>query len=186
MFKEELIIGTIQSSTEANKARLRAPICEQFAREIEEETFYDNRIGATFSYDSFATAVKKYGYGGVTHLNERQISACFMKVDQPAKLQTMSQARAIYFNNVQKSCDKEGDLLMDNADSKNEGISVDFLLHIAVLLCTHASQEEQLDEMWLLVNPQLEDEIEADTVHQFIRTLSEIAINKTKQRIEDL
>ena len=54
----------------------------------------------------------------------------------------MSQARAIYFNNVQKSCDKEGDQLMDNADSKNEGISVDFLLHIAILLCTHASQGE--------------------------------------------
>lgn len=64
--------------------------------------------------------------------------------------------------------------------------SVDYLLHLSVLLCSHESQQDQLNEMWLLVNPALDDEIEAAEMLAFVRTLAEIAVFKTNRRIESL
>ena len=38
--------------------------------------------------------------------------------------------------------------------------------------------------MWLLVNPHLNEEIDAATMLQFVRSLAEIAILQTRKRIE--
>ena len=40
--------------------------------------------------------------------------------------------------------------------------------------------------MWLLVNPALEDEIEATSLHRFVKSLAEIAVMQTRQYIEML
>ena len=40
--------------------------------------------------------------------------------------------------------------------------------------------------MWLLVNPALEDEIDAAALHQFVKSLAEIAVMQTRQYIEML
>ena len=40
--------------------------------------------------------------------------------------------------------------------------------------------------MWLLVNPTLNEDIDAGTLHHFVKILSEIAVFKTKERIESL
>ena len=79
MFKS--LLGSIEPNNEAGTASLRAPLCEQYAREIEEQTFFDHRSNCTFSYENFATSVKKFGCAGITHLNQRHISVCFSQVD---------------------------------------------------------------------------------------------------------
>ena len=40
--------------------------------------------------------------------------------------------------------------------------------------------------MWLLANPNLEDEIEADALHRLVSKLSEIAVLRTHERIVGL
>ena len=71
------LLEIIEPNNTASNAKLRAPIHEQFARSVEEQTFFDNRTGATFVYDTFAASVKKFGYGGLTHLNQKHLYACF-------------------------------------------------------------------------------------------------------------
>lgn len=109
-------------------------------------------------YDDFATSVKKFGYGGLTHLNQRQLHACFSQADQAANSTEMREARAIYF--CQEKNSKE-DVTMQT--SNNPEIDVDYevshLLNIGILLCAHNSQQDQLNEMWLLVNPMLDETI---------------------------
>ena len=75
------LLGSIEPDNKAYLARLRAPICEQFAREIEEQTFYDNRTQSTFSHGCFSNAIKKFGFGGRTRLNHRHIHASFSHAD---------------------------------------------------------------------------------------------------------
>ena len=58
------LLGYIEPNGEGKRARLRAPLCEQYAREVEEATFLDERTKQTFSYDDFSASVKKFGYGG--------------------------------------------------------------------------------------------------------------------------
>ena len=59
-------------------------------------------------------------------------------------------------------------------------------MHLFVLLCRHTSQQDQIDQMWLLVNPTLDDEIDAERIQQFMNLLSEIAVIQTKFCIQSI
>ena len=102
------------------------------------------------TYEDFAAAVKKFGYGGITHLNHKHIDLCFSHL-------AMNESKSVYFFEE------------DYESSENSRrISVNYLLKIAILLCSHKSQQEQLTEMWLLVNPYLNDTVERDVLIEFV------------------
>ena len=107
----------------------------------------------------------------------------------------MQQARATYFFKdrrfrQKRDEDEDGDQLMEireQVDPSGDAIvPLDHMLHLAMLLCSHESLEDQVHEMWLLANPNLEDEIEADALHRLVSKLSEIAVLRTHERIVGL
>ena len=75
---------------------------------------------------------------------------------------------------------------MKSDDPRDDKVSVKSLLNLSMLLCNHSSQQDQLNEMWLLVNPALDEEIDAGALHSFVGSLTEIAVYRTKRRLEGL
>ena len=61
-----------------------------------------------------------------------------------------------------------------------------YILRLAMLLCTHTSYEDQVSEMWLLINPTLDDSVSAEALCALVETLADIAVVKSKRRIEAL
>jgi len=140
----EGLLAQVQPNNEASTSRLRAPIWEQYAREVEEYTFHDHRAGGPFSYHDLSTSIKKFGFAGLTHLNSKHMEACFSHVDKEGTKEQMTLAREIYFN-------------QEGSSSKTHEVA--YLLKLAMLLCHHGTQQDQLQEMWLLINPTLEETI---------------------------
>ena len=73
----DALLAQVVPNRQAQTARLRAPLCEQFAREVEQAAFYDPVGAATFTYPAFSTGVKRFGFGGLAYLNEKHMQACF-------------------------------------------------------------------------------------------------------------
>ena len=75
---------------------------------------------------------------------------------------------------------------MKSEDAKDDKVSVKFLLNLSMLLCSHSSQQDQLTEMWLLVNPVLNEEIDAEAFYSFVSSLTDIAVHKTMRCLQGL
>ena len=79
----DALLAQVQPNKDALSARLRAPLEEQFAREVEQASLFDHRFASTFSYQHFSSSIKRFGFGGLTHLNPKHMQACFANVDSP-------------------------------------------------------------------------------------------------------
>jgi len=64
--------------------------------------------------------------------------------------------------------------------------SVSSLLKIGFLLCEHYSEDTQLADLWLLINPKLEDSVGRDTIIQFIKDLIFVAVNLIERYIKHI
>jgi len=59
-------------------------------------------------------------------------------------------------------------------------VAVDHLLKVSALLCSHASQSNQVDELWFLANRFLEDSIPKESVVDLITSLTAIAVESAR------
>jgi len=56
-------------------------------------------------------------------------------------------------------------------------VSVDHLLRLSALLCSHPSENDQLNELWLLTNKLMEETVQVEAVIEIINSMAEIAIH---------
>ena len=166
MYKD--IFPPIVPTNEAKQKKQCAPPFEKYASKVEEETFMCPRENRVFDYKILANAIKTFGFAGITQLGPKQMQVCFNQIE------LSNEAHVFYF-------DKFG-----GCEPQQYQIPVEYCLHLFVLLCSHGSQQEQIDQMWLLVNPQLNEEIDAATMLQLVRSLAEIAVLQTRKRIEGI
>ena len=72
-----------------------------------------------------------------------------------------------------------------NFSYKEDKFQVSALLKIGFLMCWHYSEETQLTDLWILINPKLEDSIPLDTVIEFIKELMYIAVDIPENMLKD-
>ena len=124
--------GSIIPDSNSEKSRLFAPLSELHAHKIENKAFHNGKTNLICSYQELANMVLRFGLTGESHLNEVQIRACLDHLQMPAEVQT------VYFKR--------------SVDGK---LYAQYVLHLAAIMCSHPSQQSQIDEMWVLVNPAL-------------------------------
>ena len=79
MFKD--IFVQLASDNEARKSRAHAPLFEQYAREVEEQTFWNINENRLATYKELANTICKFSSAGITaELNPKQIQACLNQV----------------------------------------------------------------------------------------------------------
>lgn len=64
-----------------------------------------------------------------------------------------------------------------DCSQQNLQVSVDHLLQVSALLCSHTSDIDQLNELWLLVNKLLDDTVPAQAIAELVNSMTEIAVN---------
>ena len=89
-------------SIDANQIRSRAPLFEQYIRKVEDQTFTSGDTGRLISYADFSQSVKRFGYGGLTHLNERHLAVSIAQLFGPSKeSDQIVLARKFYFSTTE-------------------------------------------------------------------------------------
>ena len=70
----------------------------------------------------------------------------------------------------------------DQFRSKDKRHSVRKLLRLGWLTCLFRSPEEQQNELWNLINPTMAESISKADVTEFVKTLTQFAININKSK----
>lgn len=110
--------------------------------------------------------IKKFGYAGITSLNDRQMQACFANMESVEKKKAKDRGRSCYFKR-EDSC-----------------YSVIQMLTVAFLICPHADEATQCEEFWLLVNPTMEDFAIARIVLPILASMIDIAVDSAYALLE--
>ena len=145
---QDLISSNQQPPTTTDTILVHAPLHEQYVRRVEMQAFHDKRKDRLYSYRKMSGLVNKFGFAGLTHLNPKQLHACFSRMPDQDGLQM----RSVYFR---KAAGQDYDVASEG------GVSVKSMLQTLALYCSHSSMQDKLDEMWLLINPALDDEVDA-------------------------
>ena len=124
-------------------------------------------------YSDFFVAIKRFGYQSDLNDEHLELIAPDILLDyKQMQKDELSAYRVFYLNPL---------MLTDL-----QRYSVKNLLRIGWLCCQHGSETEQLDELWVLINPQLDEIVAKSVVVDFMKLLVSFATQINKSKFDDV